>query len=179
MRKLSMCTALTALMLFAGVGLAQARTLVLDHFVVSKGTTSSQVKDAFQYQIAITNAGGLGDLGAGGPATVQLFLFNEDGTPVRGKNGDICSGATECTATVQPGTKHRFNLSQLVAAAGGLETRGLEGAGQREVVTGFAILTIEGAGAAETTATAFFVNIHNGAFNLSPVVLNLHEVFSE
>jgi hypothetical protein len=114
------------------------------------------------------NNSGLGGLPVSGTgnSTVKVFVFDEaTGAPLKGLNGqDVCR-ADLCTFTLAPGEKSRFTVEKLATDNAG----GLDGAGAREVVTAYAVATVEGDGAAQTTAFAFIVNSHTSAFDLSVI----------
>lgn len=157
---------------------ATARTFVLPHVLEKQGSVTS-TPFTFDTTIFATYTPGLPGTGPGGGggggaaggadnarrpsgATVEFFLYDDDGSPMQGGAGagmpprDVCN---PCTMQLDAqNRKQSFHLDDLIVEAGGFD----------EVVkTGFGVLVVGGADPKGVNLQGFVVNSHSGPFDLS------------
>lgn len=153
------------------------RTHVITHVFDTKGNTS---KDPFAVDMeihALYRRGVVGGCGGGNfcpGATVELRLYDDAGAPLRGAGAagtpgeEVCNPCTMSLSSTQ--RKRTLNLDDLITAAGGF--------GDRQVVLGFAVITVSGGDPDAVSIQGFVVNSHANAFELSVLPFHPDEVSS-
>ncbi len=134
---------------------ASTKAFVLPHVLEKSGLTSS-TPFTFDTQMFMTYASGLGGLPAGAGATADLYLYNNDSSPMTGAGGVVCN---PCTYDFTPAIRKRsVVIDDLITAAGGFNAA---------VKLGFGILVVGGSDPDGVNLQGFVVNSHTSAFDLS------------
>lgn len=132
-----------------------SRSFMVPHIIEREGTITTPY--SFDTTIFATYTPGLGTLPQGGGATAELFLYNNDGTPMLGGNGaSVCA---PCAFDLGPASrKQTIRMDDLIMAAGGFDT---------PVKLGFGVLVVSGADPDGVSLQGFIANSHTSAFDLS------------
>lgn len=143
--------------LLALPGAVPAKTFLFAHMLEQSGkiTTATFTWDTFLYGVY---TGGLpGSPPAGTGATVHLYLYNDDGTPMQSMTAsNICY---PCDFPMDTNSPHLDILvDDLVTAAGGFPG---------PVLTGFAVATVDGADAEQVHITSTVVNVKTGPLDVT------------
>ncbi len=147
--------ALASLSLLAWAGTAAARTYAFPHVFDTHGRISD-TPYTFDTTMFMTYVGGVACVGGvEDPLSVSVYLFANDGSPMRSTGGlDVCN---PCTYPVGPANrKASVKVEDLFIAAGGMPNG----------VTGYAVVDVPGAGD-DVAVSGFVVNSHTSAFDLS------------
>ena len=148
--------AMVTLAALAWTGAASARTFVVPHVLDSSGhiTSTPYTFDTIFY---LDYVGGVACVGGGQQdVPVDVYLYDNSGTPMRGLNGaDVCN---PCTTTIGAGhRKASLSVEDLFGSSGGMQG----------VKTGFGIIVVGGADPENVAVQGFVVNAHTSAFDLS------------
>jgi hypothetical protein len=149
---------MTALLVFVGAGFLQARVFVLPHVLESSGRITTTTF-AFDTSIFVDYVGGIGTVTGSGGATVDLYLFDNTGAPMKNNGQDVC-GAVPCSFTLTAAArKLSIAIDTLISAKGG--------SFDTQVKVGFGIVVIGGADPDNVALQGFVVNSHSSALDLS------------
>lgn len=130
---------------------------ILPFFIEGEGSINT-VPYSFDTTIYAVYAGGLGAWPSQGGGTVDIYLYDGGGDPLKAAGGPVCA---PCTITVnEAARKATVRIDQLIMAAGGFS------GGPGSIENGFAILVVGGADPSGVTTGAFVVNSHSGPFDL-------------
>jgi hypothetical protein len=149
---------------------AAARTFIIAHAPMRSGTTTSA--DNFDATIQFVYGTGL-DYGMGlssSSVDVEIYLFNEDGTPLRasGAVSDLCNPCTFPLSSSTP--TETVRLDDLIIAGGGFPSN---------FIAPFAIVETssgDGGDPDDVAIQSFVTNSHTGPLDLSFFAMPLEEV---
>lgn len=147
---------LAALALIASSGTAAARTYSFPHVFDHHGRVSN-TQFTFDTTMFITYSGAVACVGGGvADQQVHVYLYDDEGRPLTSLTGDdVCA---PCTVTVGATDRSAsLNLEAAAEAAGGMP----------EVLSGFAVVVVEGDDVENVNVQGFVVNSHTNAFDLS------------
>ena len=158
--------ALAGLALLVSVS-AQAKTYVIPHVLEKSGTTTNTAF-TFDTTLYITYTAGLiSTIPAGPGATVDLYLFDSYGYPMRNAGAVVCN---PCSFTLNPAQQTPAKLSvrfeDLILARGAFDTT---------VKTGFGLVVVNG-DSDSVNLSGFIVNSHTSAFDLVTTPLDIQGV---
>lgn len=145
---------------------AQARTMVLPHVFEKSGRTSN-TQFTFDTQVFAVYTGGLPGQGPVGAAQMDLYLFDDSGTPWAGPSGDVCNPCSYALDDVN--RKRSITLEDLILTNGG--------GFNAQVMTGFAVVVVSG-DVDQVNVQGFVVNSHTSAFDVSVFGFTPEEVRS-
>ena len=134
-----------------------ARTVLVPH-VLEKGGVVDGTQFTFDTTMFLTYSGGAPGQGSDLGATVETFLYDDTGAPLRSSNGTaVCD---PCSNTLGGGgpRKAKLSVNDLVEAAGGF-------GGVDKV--GFAVLVLGGADPDRVSVQGFVTQSHSSTFDLS------------
>jgi hypothetical protein len=137
-------------------GGTSSRVFVLPHVLEKSGLAMGATGTPYTFDTSIfmTYTAGLGGKPPGGGATVDLYLFDNDGSLMGGSLGPVCA---PCTYDFSSLRKHSIVVDNLIAAKGGYST---------PVRAGFGIIVVSG-DADNVAIQGFVVNSHTSPFDLS------------
>ncbi|MBK6900671.1 MAG: T9SS type A sorting domain-containing protein [bacterium] len=146
---------LLALSLSMLAGTAAARTYAFPHVFETRGRTSD-TPYTFDTTMFLTYAGGVACVGGvEDPLSVSLYLYDDDGSPMRSTSGlDVCN---PCTYPLGPThRKESVRVENLFLTADEMPNS----------LTGYAVVDVPGTGD-DVAVSGFIVNAHTSAFDLS------------
>ncbi len=135
---------------------ASARTHAFPHVFDTKGRVSN-TPWTFDTTMFITYSGDVACTGGGlSDQQVDIYLYDDEGHPLTSLTGtDICA---PCTVTVGAADRSAsFSLETAADAAGGMPN----------VLSGFAIVSVNGDDVENVSIQGYVVNAHTNAFDLS------------
>lgn len=135
---------------------AQGKTFVLPHVIESSGRTSN-TPFTFDTTIFVTYSPGLAGTTAGAGATVDLYLYDDSGQPMRNSGTTVCNPCTYNLGSSD--RKVSINVDDLITA-GGLPF-------DNAVKLGFGVLVVGGSDPDGVNVQGSIVNAHSSAFDLS------------
>jgi hypothetical protein len=130
------------------------RTLVLPHFLEKQGTL---VNSTFTFDTSIHMAY-TPSRPDGASATVDLFLYNDDGTPLQSQSGTAVCQPCQFHLNTFPSRKVSANLEDLIQTAGGFDA---------PVKSGFGIVVVGGQDPGGVALQAFVMNAKTTPFDVS------------
>lgn len=149
---------------------AHAKTLVIPHVLEKSGLTSNS-QYSFDTMLYVTYVSGLGGTPVGPGASVDLYLYDNNGAPwVSATGRRVCDPCVIPIAPLQGSPpKVSVSLDSLVTGAGGFP---------RAVMTGFAVLVVNGQDPDGVNLSGFILNSHTSAFDLTMTPLDIQPVVS-
>jgi hypothetical protein len=136
--------------------LASAKTFVIPHVLERSGSALTQ-RNAMDTTLHFTYTSGLFSGIPGPGATVDLFLYDDGGAAMKGKDGkDVCA---PCTYPLgHSARKTSVRIENLFKARGGMP---------KLTMTGFAIIQVGGPDPDGVNIQGFITNSHTSPFDLS------------
>ncbi|MBK9474646.1 MAG: T9SS type A sorting domain-containing protein [bacterium] len=153
---LAILSTLSVLSILTAAGPVRAKTFVIPHVLESNGRISN-IPFTFDTTIFADYVGGVACVGGGQQdVTLDLYLYDNNGLPMRGLDGtDVCN---PCTATIGAGERKKsFNVENLFGSSGGMQG----------IKLGFAVIVVGGADPDNVAVQGFVTNSHTGPFDLS------------
>lgn len=149
------------------------KAFVLPHILETSGKTAS---DPFSFDTTLfaTYSPGLAGTSPGDGATVELYLYDNSGQALKGKDGTVVCGpcSFDLTSGGSGTPAHRklsVRIDDLIVAKGGFD---------QNVKLGFGLIVVGGADPDRVALQGFVVNSHTSPFDLSVFGFSPEEVRS-
>jgi hypothetical protein len=128
-----------------GATISLGNGMIMSDFSEKQGKTglggNTFAEDTAFYAV---NAGGLGGLPSSGSSTVDIYLFGDNGLPLKSNTAtNVC---LPCSLTVGAGKKSTVLVENKIIAAGGFP---------QPTVRGYAVIRVSGGGVSDTDVSAF------------------------
>jgi hypothetical protein len=129
----------------SGATISLGNGMIVSDFSEKQGKTAPAgntfAEDTAFYAV---NAGGLGGLPSSGSSTVDIYLFGNNGLPL--KSNTASTVCLPCAITVAAGKKSTVLVEDKINAAGGFP---------QSTVRGYAVIQVSGGGVSTTDVSAF------------------------
>lgn len=144
---------------------AAAGAYLVSHFLEKSGTITNTTY-TFDTTLYFVYPGGQAGTTNNGGATVDLYLFDNSGNPLKsGTSADVCNPCSYSVNSAQ--RKVSARIDDLIVAAGGFAS---------QVVTGYALILVGGADPDGLHVSGTFVNSKSSVFDLDIAPLDIQKV---